>query len=199
MYGLPTSTERKQQLPKKAIYAKFDLPTARRENFDADIARIDIVAVISPATIPALGEGAEVKGVYVVDVQMKRREYDAKNILLLNRLIAQNMLFALRYEDQVQFAIFHTKLFTTAWQPVEHATLPLSGVNLDAVWENMVKHIGQIEVAGDNSLVTQIAEDDQRAKLLTQIATLERKMANEKQPRRKREYFEQIKKLKGEI
>ena len=199
MYGLPTSTERKQQLPKKAIYAKFDLPTARRENFDADIARIDIVAVISPATIPALGEGAEVKGVYVVDVQMKRREYDAKNILLLNRLIAQNMLFALRYEDQVQFAIFYTKLFTTAWQPVEHVTLPLSGLNLDAVWENMVKHIGQIEVAGDNSLVTQIAEDDQRAKLLTQIATLERKMANEKQPRRKREYFEQIKKLKGEI
>lgn len=199
MYGLPTSTERKQQLPKKAIYAKFDLPTARRENFDADIARIDIVAVISPATIPALGEGAEVKGVYVVDVQMKRREYDAKNILLLNRLIAQHMVFALRHEDQVQFAIFHTKLFTTAWQPVEHVTLPLSGLNLDAVWENMVKHIGQIEVAGDNSLVTQIAEDDQRAKLLTQIATLERKMANEKQPRRKREYFEQIKKLKGEI
>lgn len=199
MYGLPTSTERKQQLPKKAIYAKFDLPTARRENFDADIARIDIVAVISPATIPALGEGAEVKGVYVVDVQMKRREYDAKNILLLNRLIAQHMVFALRHEDQVQFAIFHTKLFTTAWQPVEHVTLPLSGLNLDAVWENMVKHIGQIEVAGDNSLATQIAEDDQRAKLLAQIATLERKMANEKQPHRKREYFEQIKKLKGEI
>ena len=199
MYGLPTSTERKQQLPKKAIYAKFDLPTARRENFDADIARIDIVAVISPATIPALGEGAEVKGVYVVDVQMKRREYDAKNILLLNRLIAQHMVFALRHEDQVQFAIFHTKLFTTAWQPVEQATLPLSGLNLDAVWENMVKHIGQIEVAGDNSLATQIAEDDQRAKLLAQIATLERKMANEKQPHRKREYFEQIKKLKGEI
>lgn len=199
MYGLPTSTERKQQLPKKAIYAKFDLPTARRENFDADIARIDIVAVISPATIPALGEGAEVKGVYVVDVQMKRREYDAKNILLLNRLIAQHMVFALRHEDQVQFAIFHTKLFTTAWQPVEQATLPLSGLNLDAVWENMVKHIGQIEVAGDNSLATQIAEDDQRAKLLAQIATLERKMANEKQPHRKREYFEQIKKLKGNI
>ena len=167
MYGLPTSTERKQQLPKKAIYAKFDLPTARRENFDADIARIDIVAVISPATIPALGEGAEVKGVYVVDVQMKRREYDAKNILLLNRLIAQNMLFALRYEDQVQFAIFHTKLFTTVWQPVEHATLPLSGLNLDAVWENMVKHIGQIEVAGDNSLAQKT-----RLAMMTVFATI---------------------------
>lgn len=199
MYGLPTSTERKQQLPKKAIYAKFDLPTARRENFDADIARIDIVAVISPATIPALGEGAEVKGVYVVDVQMKRREYDAKNILLLNRLIAQYMVFALRYEEQVQFAIFHSKLFTTVWQPVEHATLPLSGLNLDAVWENIVKVIGHIEVTDGQTLTEQIADNDQRAKLLAQLATLERKMANEKQPRRKREYFEQIKKLKDQI
>lgn len=199
MYGLPTSTERKQQLPKKAIYAKFDLKTSQRESFDADITRIDIVAVVSPATVPALGEGTEVKEFYVLDVQMKRREYDAKNILLLTRLIAQHMVFALRYEDQVQFAVFHTKLFTTAWQSVEQATLPLSGLNLDAVWENMVKHIGQIKVAGDNSLATQIAEDDRRAKLLAQIATLERKMANEKQPRRKREYFEQIKKLKGNI
>lgn len=199
MYGLPISTERKQQLPKKAIYAKFDLKTSQRESFDADIARIDIVAVVSPATVPALGEGTEVKELYVLDVQMKRRKYDAKNILLLTRLIAQNMVFALRYEDQVQFAIFHTKLFTTAWRPVEQAILPLSGLNLDAVWENMVKHIGQIEVTGDNSLATQIAEDDQRAKLFAQIATLERKMANEKQPRRKREYFELIKKLKEQI
>lgn len=199
MYGLPLSTERKQQLPKKAIYDNFDLKPAQRESFDADIARIDIVAVVSPATIPALSEGVEVKEFYVLDVQMKRREYAAKNILLLTRLIAQNMVFALRYEDQVQFAIFHTKLFTTAWQPVEQATLPLSGLNLDTVWENIVKEIGKIEVVEGHTLTEQIADDDQRAKLLAQIATLERKMANEKQPRRKREYFEQIKNLKEQI
>ena len=199
MYGLPQSTEIKRQLPKKAIYAKFDLKTSQRESFDADIARIDIVAIVSPGTVPGLGEGTVVKEFYVLAVQMKRREYDTKNILLLTRLIAQNMVFALRYEDQVQFAIFHTKLFTTAWQPVEQATLPLSGLNLDAVWEHIVKGIGQIEVAEGHTLTEQIAVDDQRTKLLAQIATLERKMANEKQPRRKREYFEQIKKLKGLI
>lgn len=199
MYGLPISTERKRQLPKKAIYAKFDLNSAQRESFDADIARIDIVAVISPAMIPALSEGTEVKEFYVLDVQMKRKEYDAKNILLLTRLIAQNMVFALQYENQLQFAIFHTKLFTTAWQPVKQATLPMSGLNLDTVWENIVKEIGQIEIADGHTLVEQIAENDQRAKLLAQIATLERKMTNEKQPRRKREYFEQIKKLKEQI
>ncbi len=199
MYGLPISTERKRQLPKKAIYAKFDLKTTQREGFDADVARIDIVAVVSPATIPALSEGVEVKEFYVLDVQLKHREYDAKNMLLLTRLIAQNMVFALRYEDQVQFAIFHSKLFTTAWQSAEHATLPLSGLNLDAVWENIVKVIGHIEVAEGQTLTEQIAYNDQRAKLLAQIATLERKMANEKQPRKKREYFKMIQRLRDDI
>lgn len=199
MYGLPIATERKKQLPKKAIYAKFDLPTAQREGFDADVARIDIVAIVSPATIPALSEGSEVKELYVLDMQMKRREYDTKNVLLLTRLIAQHMVFALRYENQVQFAIFHSKLFTTAWQPVEQAALPLSGLNLDAVWENIVKVIGHIEVADGQTLTEQIANNDQRAKLLAQIATLERKMANEKQPRKKREYFKLIQRLRDDI
>lgn len=199
MYGLPISTERKQQLPKKAIYAKFDLTTAQREGFDADVARIDIVAVVSQATIPALGEGAEVKGVYVVDVQMKRREYDAKNILLLNRLIAQHMVFALRHEDQVQFAIFHTKLFTTAWQPVEQATLPLSGLNLDAVWDEIVASIGAVTPTEGRSVAEQIVQDDRRAKLLHQIEVLERKVRSERQPRRKSELFKELKKLKMQI
>lgn len=199
MYGLPISTERKRQLPKKAIYAKFELKPAQRDSFDADISRIDIVAVVSPTTIPALNEGTEVKEFYVLNVQMKRKEYDTKNIWLLAHLIAQHMVFALRYEEQVQFAIFHTKLFTTAWQPAEQASFPLSGLNLDAVWENIVKEIGQIEVAEGQTLTEQIVDDEQRAKLLAQIATLERKMANEKQSRRKREYFKQIKKLKEEI
>ena len=71
MYGLPISTERKQQLSKKAIYAKFDLKPSQRESFDTDIARMDIVAVVSPATVPALGSGEEVTELYVLAVQMK--------------------------------------------------------------------------------------------------------------------------------
>lgn len=198
MFGLPISTERRQQLPKKAIYAKFGLKPSQREGFDADIARIDIVAVISPSTVPALGSGDEVKEFYVLAVQIKRKEYDAKNIMLLTRLIPQKMVFALQYGNQTQFSIFHTKLITSDWQSSENATLPLSGLNIDAVWENIVKDIGQIEVTAGNTLAEQIEADDRQAKLLAQIETLERKMAKEKQPRRKREYFEQIKKLKEE-
>ena len=199
MYGLPLSTERKQQLPKKTIYTKFDLKSSQRESFDADIVRMDIVSVVSPVTVPALSEGDVVKEFYVLAVQMKRKDYDAKNILLLTKLIPQNIVFALQYDGQTQFTVFHTKLIMSAWQFTNEARVPLSGLNLDAVWENIVKAIGQIEVAGENTLAGQIAEDDRKAKLLVQIATLERKMVNEKQPRRKREYFEQIKILKEQI
>lgn len=142
MFGLPIATERKQQLPKKAIYAKFDLKQAQRESFDADISRIDIVAVVSPETVPAVSIGESVKEFYVLEIQMKRKEYDVKNILLLTKLIDQKMIFALQYEGQIQFAIFHTKLFQSVWQPTELAVLPLSGLSMDTVWENIVKNIG---------------------------------------------------------
>ena len=199
MYGLPHTTEVRKQLPKKAIYAKFELKPSQRESFDADIARIDIVAVVSSTTVPALSEGAEIKAVYLLAVQLKCKEYDTKNIVILTKLIPQKMVLALQFEEQTQFAIYHTKLISSTWQPTEDAALPLSGLNLDTVWENIVTHIGQIEVEEGYTLTEQIANNDQRAKLLAQIATLECKMASEKQPRRKREYFEQIKKLKSQI
>ena len=199
MYGLPQSTEIRKQLPKKAIYAKYELKSSQRESFDADIARMDIVAVVSTSTVPALNAGAEVKEFYLLAVQLKRKEYDPKNIALLTKLIPQRMVFALQFEEQTQFAIYHTKLISSAWKATEEAMLPLSGLNLDVVWENIVTHIGQIDVEEGNTLSEQIATNDQRAKLLAQIATLERKMANEKQPRRKRELFEHIKELKSRI
>ena len=199
MFGFPSSTEIKKQLPKRAIYAKFDMSASQRERFDADISRIDISEMVSSKTVPALSEGKEVKEIYLLNIQLKRKEYDAKNIAMLSKLIPQKMVFALEYEEEVQFAIYHTKLITAAWIPVEEARLPLSGLNLDSVWDNIVKLIGHIEVQEGNTLTEQIKADEEHTKLIAQIKMLERKMANEKQPRRKREYFEQIKNLKKSL
>lgn len=199
MFGFPSATEIKKQLPKKAIYAKFNMPTSQREHFDADISRIDIEIGVSKATVPALAEGEEVKEFYVLGIHLKRKEYDPKNILMLTKLLPHKMVFALYYGEEIQFAIHHTKLITSDWKQTDEAILPLSGLNLDSVWENIVKSIGHIEVEEGNTLTEQIKANEEQAKLLAQIKTLERKMASEKQPRRKREYFEQIKKLKEQI
>ena len=51
MLGLPKNTELNRQLPKKAIYAKFQMNTAAKDKIDRDIARISIVNEVSPSRI----------------------------------------------------------------------------------------------------------------------------------------------------
>lgn len=197
MFGFPESAIVKRQLPKKAIYAKFAFNASQRERFDADVARMDIVAVVSPNTVTALGIGMEVKEFYVVAVQLKRKDYEVKNLSLLFRLIPQKMVLALQLAQETRFAIEHTQLITSAWMFTEEAQLPLSGLNIDTAWENLVKSIGQITVEAGHTLAEQIAVNEQRAKLSAQIAILKRKMANERQPRKKRAIYDEIKKLVG--
>ncbi|EJX03784.1 hypothetical protein EVA_08111, partial [gut metagenome] len=70
MLGLPQSTEVNRPLPKAQIYKKFELKQGQRDAFDNDIARLNIVHLISPQTIPAVTEGAVVKAIFVVDVEL---------------------------------------------------------------------------------------------------------------------------------
>ena len=196
MLGLPHSTEISKPLPKKAIFAKFQLKPAQRDRFDADISRMTLVNVISQSTVPALQAGEKVAAIYVVDVALKRRDYDPKDIALLSTLIPQKMLFALRFEGQLQLAIFHSKLLSGGWMAEEEACLALTGTTLDAVWENCVRTIGDINVEDGNTLNEQIAIDEEHAKLQRQIEILEKRCRAEKQPHRRYEMHQELMKLK---
>ena len=199
MYGLPHTTEIRKQLPKKAIYAKFELKPAQRDGFDADVSRIDIMAVISPTTVPAFASGENIKEFYVLDVQLKKKDYDEKNIAMLSKLIPQNILFALQYEDETQLAIYHTKLIKSDWKSTTDTDIRLSGLNLDTVWENIIKDIGEIHVREGKTLTEQIQEDERLVKLKKQIEELERKCRTEKQPRRRLELYEKLTSLKKQL
>ena len=172
---------------------------SQRESFDADITRIDIVAVVSSITVPALSEGKDVKEFYVLSVQLKKKDYDSKNIVLLTKLIPQKMVFALQFEEQTQFAIYHTKLIVSQWQVTKDTTLSLSGLNIDMVWENVVKQVGQIDVALGKTLDEQIKVEDIRIKLKAQIVSLTQKLNKEKQFNRQIEINAEIKLLKKQL
>ena len=197
MFALPATTEIKKSLPKKAIYEKFGLKSAQRDALDADISRIDIVSVVSPSTVPGLKEGDRIKEFYVLLVTLKRQHYDEKNILLLTKLIKQNMIFALVYNDMVRFAVVHEKLFVMDWELLEDAALPLMGLDLDKVWENLVTTIGSFEVMEGVTIEEQIAIDGEKLKKIKAIESLEKKLRVEKQPRKKYELFKQIQELKN--
>ena len=199
MYGLPHTTEIRKQLPKKAIYAKFELKTAQRDGFDADVSRIDIVAVVSPTTVPAFASGENIKEFYVLDVQLKKKDYDEKNIAMLSKLIPQNILFSLQYEDEIQLAVYHTKLIKSDWKSKADIEIRLSGLNLDTVWENIIKDIGEIHVREGKTLTEQIQEDERLVKLKKQIEELERKCRTEKQPRKRLELYNRMQELKKNI
>ena len=196
MYNLPPQCTINKPLFKKAVFEKFNLKAAERDRFDADISRMALVARVSTATVPALTKGKEIEGFYVLQVALKRKDYDTKNILMLQKLIQQKMVFALQYDEQTQFCIFHTRLQQSAWMQTDEAVIILQGLTLDDVWNNIVATIGGLDAQSEESIEEQIIHREQREKLLHQIESLEKQCRTEKQTRKKYELYQQIIKLK---
>lgn len=199
MYGLPATTAINKPLYKKTVFEKFNLKTAERDRFDADISKMALVARISPATVPALAEGQEIKGFYVLQIQLKRKDFDTKNILLLQKLIPQKIIFALQYEGLTQICVFHTRLQQSEWMPTEETIIPLNGLSLDDVWQNIVAAIGGLDTQAEETIEEQIINREQREKLFRQIEQLEKRCRAEKQTRKRYELHQQIVELKKQI
>ena len=198
MYNLPANTEVNKALPKKAIFAKFGLKATQRDHFDEDISRLVLSHEITTRSVPALAT-VDIQGIYVVTALLKRREFDHRNIELLTKLIPQKIVIALLLDEQVQFAIFHERLFFSPWQPADEASLPLNGLSLDDVWQSFVTSIGDIDIRDGNSLTEQIIVDEQQESLRKQIAALQNKLNKEKQFNKQREIYAEIKRLKSQL
>lgn len=87
----------------------------------------------------------------------------------------------------------------TDWKPTESCIIELRGLNLDKVWENIIR---SLELGVWNEKLTldeNIALHEQQEKLKKQIEKLEKKARAEKQPKKKFELVQQIKKLKEEL
>lgn len=197
MLGLPKATEMSKQLPKKAIYAKFQMNTAAKEKIDADISRITIVNEITPnkVNIPA---GDKVKSFFVLLVTLKRKAFEENTIATLSKLIPQNILFVLECGNESKLAIYHTKLMQTKWKLSAEQKIELKGLNLDTVWENIVIAVGGIDIEQGKTLDEQIIIDEKRQKLEKEIAKLEKQARAEKQPKKKFELVQRIRGLRNE-
>jgi uncharacterized protein YggE len=197
MLGLPKTTEIRRQLPKNAIFDRFKPSAADRQRFEADIRRLAIIHEVSAATVN-IAAGENVAAFYVVLASLRSAECDRRNIALLSKLIDQNMLFVLEYDGKARLAAYRAgRVIQSGWKPLDEWVINLVGLNLDSVWDNIIVQIGGITVAEGNTLDEQIAADEERAKLLRRIEKLEQQARSEKQPRRKWELAEEVKKLKS--
>ena len=110
------------------------------------------------------------------------------------------MLFVLEYDGNARLAAVHKgKVIKSETKPIAEWALSLAGLDLDAVWEHIIVTIGDVTIAEGKTLDEQLAENDQREKLLRQIEKLEKQARNEKQPRRKWELAEEMRKIKRDM
>ena len=206
MLGLPKTTELAKPLPKKAVFEMFKPSAADRKLFDEQIRRMAIVAEISPQTL-AVSASEEVAAIYVVLVSLKASECDKKNIALLSKLIDQRILFVLQHGENARLAAYRPlaghagfgKVFMSGVKPIGEWVLPLTGLDLQGIWENVIAQIGSIDLSGGKDLDATIIENECRDKLASKIESLEKRAMGEKQPRRKWELVEEIRKLKIEL
>lgn len=197
MLGLPESTEVRQFISKAAIYRKFELNNSQQTSFDEDIKKITIINEISSQTVKLSGNNDN--SFFVLEVQLKHKNYDKKNIERLSKLIDQNILLLLTYEDEARLAVFKTILHETEWKSLENIKLTLTGLSFDALWENVIRTVGGIEIQEETTLEEQITSNIEKAKIQKQIDVLKKKMKSEKQFNRQIEIKAEIKKLEEMI
>lgn len=198
MLRLPKATELSKQLPKNAIYAKFQMNTAEKAKIDADISRITIVNEVSADKVH-IAAGEQVKFFFVLLVALKKKDFNDKTITTISKLIPQNMLLVLECGDEAKLATYHTKLMQTEWKQKEELSIELKGLNMDAVWENIIVQIGGITVDQGNTLDEQIAVDEQRRKIQKEIDRLTKAARNEKQPKKRFELAQKANVLKKQL
>jgi len=119
--------------------------------------------------------------------------------MIPKKLIPQQIVYALEYESQTQLCVFHTRLQQSEWHDTELTVIPLNGLSLDDVWQNIVAVIGGLDAQAEESIEEQILNREQREKMLRQIETLEKRIRVEKQTRKKYELHQQIVKLKEQL
>ena len=194
MYDLPKSTEIRKPIHKKLIFQKFttELAGDKKDRFDSDISKIFIVNEISENSVNIKATD-NVSSIFVVQIELKKKEYNDRNIILISRLFGQNLLLVLHYENECQLAIYETRLLKSTWMDSKDVRLHINGLDLSSAWDGFVTQVSGISASDNASLDEQIQIEAEKDKLRKQIEDLERKARKEIQAKKKYELFQQIK------
>lgn len=213
MFVLPESTKFERRIPKQKFYAHLSITPALKRVFTEQIDTIIWRNKLSAQTLNvARGERLEELEVFLI--RLRQRSLDNSVLKLIDREVPYHILFLLEFEREFQARIGYKEsgggraafkvdaYYQTDWLPWDKLPLSLSGLNLDAVYENFVR-----QVAGDKLSAGVAAEDikeaverdRQRQSLLKQIAALENKVRREKQFNKQVELNAELRKLKQEL
>lgn len=211
MLGLPQSTEFNRRIPKQKFYEKLEVSPAVKRAFVEQIKIIYWRNKLAPTTLN-IAPGQTVTEIEVLEIRLNQPQLDEAVLRQIDKELHYHLLFVLAFEGKVQVwtgykesaengktAFKVNKYYHTDWMPADELILKIEGLNMDAVWENFIVQVGDVEVEQGNDLAGQIELDDRKVQLTKDIEKLEKQARSEKQPNKKFQLASQVKALKKQL
>lgn len=213
MFGFPASTEFGKRIPKQKFYENIDITPTLKRVFVEQIRLIYWRNKLATTTLN-LAAGEAVKEIEVFEVRLNAPQLDEVVLRQIDREILYHILFILTCDGKAQAWIGYkeaaasgsnafkvSRYFHTDWVPESELQFRVDGLNMDAVYENLVRQIAGDVLQADSgeSLQASVERDEKRWQLDKQIAALESKMRKEKQLNRRMEINAELKRLRKEL
>lgn len=212
MFGFPVSTEFNKRIPKQKFYENIEVSPAVKRIFVEQIHIIYWRNKLAAATLN-LAAGDAVTEIEIFEVKLNTPQLDEAVLRQIDKAIPYHILFVLTYEGKAQAWIGYkeatsggntfkvNRYYHTEWMPENELQFSVDGLNMDAVYESLVRQIAgeRLQALSHESLKESVGRDEERRRLEKQIAALENKLHKEKQLNRKMELNAELKRLKKEL
>ena len=213
MLQFPAPTRFGRRFPKHKFYDNLDVPPEVRQLF---VEQIKVITWANKLTSQTMNLAAcqKVQEIEVFHIRLAGSDLNARVLNLMDRQIPYHLLFILeRLDGACQLSVTYKETgqtggpfqlrqtYRTPWTDPNALTLDLSALDMDALYESIVRQIaGDALAAAPAAPVGEaIAQAQQREKLQKQIDALKNKMRREKQLARQMELRREIKQLEKEV
>ena len=213
MLGFPASTEFNKKIPKQKFYDNLDISPALRRVFVDQIRLVYWRNKLAASTLN-IATGEAVTEIEVFEVRLNDPQLDEAVLKQIDKEIPYHILFVLTCNGKAQAWIGYkeaaasgsnafkvSRYYHTDWMPEDELHLHIDGLNMDAVYESLVRQIAgeKLQTDSGESLKESVEGDEKKKQLERQIAALESKMRREKQLNRRIEINAELKKIKKEL
>lgn len=196
MLGLPRSTQVNRRVAKEKLYQNASLTPQTRAMIKDQIESVFWRNKLADSTM-AISAGETAPEIQIFEIQLRQKELDKRVLPAIAKAIPYKILFILVFGDEAQVWIEVSGTFyNTDWQPLGGFALKFEGLNLDAVYENLVRQISGGRLGTEGDIEEAVDRDKKRQKLERDIAALEKKLLREKQFNKQVELNGELKRLR---
>lgn len=213
MLGFPVSTEFNKRIPKQKFYENLDVSPTLRRVFVDQIRLVYWRNKLAASTLN-IAAGEAVTEIEVFEVRLNEPKLDEAVLKQIDKEIPYHILFILTCDGKAQAWIGYkeaaasgssafkvNRYYHTDWMMEYELLLHIDGLNMDAVYESLVRQIAGDKLQADSgeSLKESVARDEKKKQLEKQITALESKMRKEKQLNRRMEINADLKKMRKDL